>query len=229
MATQSAVAWSELIGQVPVALYVEGQPVEPESRRETPDGVTYHYAGGLAAVGHKVSSSAGVEWFWQLENQGASPSPRVTAFFPLNLTFPCQGRRVPTLHGSAGGLDDANFPPTSWTQWHCACVTEGLAGGFRASSAGGRSNNRHLPFFMLENAERTGGLALGIGWSGDWHLQMRRKAETVTIQGGMTNLGLRILDGQRVLAHQIVRCAAHSVGRGARADADQTIAGVDTH
>jgi alpha-galactosidase len=198
-ATMSAITesrWNTLTGQVPIALGLEGQFVEPVGFEANADGIAYRYPFGLVAIGHKVVRQDTVEWTWRLENQGALPSPRVTAFHPLVLSFACQGRLAPVLHGSRGGLDDANYPPESWRQWSCSAVTEGLAQKFRASSAGGRSANRDLPFFVVQDTDRQGGLFVGLGWSGDWHLQMSRQAEQVLLQAGMTNLALSLRPGE---------------------------------
>ena len=190
-------SWSDLTSRIPVSLHVEGKSVDPIATEASGKGVTYAYPFGLCAVGTKTDAPDAVEWSWRIENRGAVPSPCVTGFCPLNLSFPCCGRYAPVLHGSRGGLDDANFPPASWRQWSQTVVTEGLPwGGFRASSAGGRSSNDDLPFFVAEDADRKGGLFIGIGWSGDWHLRMNRQAERVTIVGGMMNLNLSLRPGE---------------------------------
>jgi hypothetical protein len=186
--------WSQ---QPQVALWIEGKPVDAAGVETSATQVVHRFDGGLCAVGTKTVSPDAVEWAWRLENRGATATPRVTAFNPLRLTLPCQGRHAPVLHGSRGGLDDANFPPEAWTQWNRAPVTEGMPwAGFRASSAGGRSSNRDLPFFVIEETDRQGGFFLGIGWSGDWHLEMRRTEEEILIVGGMTNLNLSLRPGE---------------------------------
>ena len=189
--------WNKWVRQIPVALQLDGKPVVPASVEAAPEKIVYHFDGGLCAVGTKSVSPDAVEWAWRLENRGTAPTPRVTAFNPLWLTLTCQGRHAPVLHGTRGGLDHANFPPESWTQWDRTVVTEGMPWfTFRANSSGGRSSNRDLPFFVLEETNRQGGVFIGIGWSGDWHLEMKRTKEEVLISGGMTNLGLSLRPGE---------------------------------
>ena len=162
--------------------------------------MTYVYPSGIRAVGTRKVGADVVEWGWRIENAVSSPSLCVTAFFPLYLTLQCQGCHAPVLHGSRGGLNEANFPPVSWTQWSRSVVTERLPDlMWRASSLGGRSSNSDLPFFVLETADLAGGWFLGMGWSGDWHLQMERYAEKVTVRAGMTNLALCLEPGESFL------------------------------
>lgn len=190
-------SWAEVVGRPPVSLHVEGKPVEATGVKTRDGMVAYQYPFDLCAIGTKTVGPNTVEWRWRIENRGTVSSPRVTAFFPLYLSFGCNGRHAPVLHGSRGGLDDANFPPESWTQWNRSIVTEGLPHpGIQASSAGGRSSNRDLPFFILEDTDRKGGLFLGLGWSGDWHLHMSRETERVSIQAGMRNISLSLRAGE---------------------------------
>lgn len=197
MNSAAAHSWDDLTSRVPISLHVAGKPFEAIATDVSDKGVTYTYPFGLRAVGTKTDAPDAVEWSWRIENRGSNPSPCVTAFFPLSLSFACIGRHAPIVHGSHGGLDDANFPPESWTQWSRTVVTEGLPWmGFRASSTGGRSSNRDFPFFVVEEADRQGGFFVGIGWSGDWHLRMNRQAERMTIAGGMMNLSLSLRPGE---------------------------------
>lgn len=189
--------WTEWVRQIPVALQMDGKGVAAVGVEASATQVIHRFDSGLCAIGTKTVSPDAVEWAWRLENHGAELSPRVMAFHPLCLTLGCRGRHAPVLHGSRGGLDDANYPPDTWTRWSRSVVTEGLPWmPFRASSADGRSSNRDFPFFVLEDADREGGVFMGIGWSGDWHLEMRRTGELVHFAGGMTNLGLRLRPGE---------------------------------
>lgn len=106
-------SWDDLTSRVPVCLQIDGKPVEPVATDSTEWGVTYSHASGIRAVGARKVRADGVEWFWRIENAGSFPSPCVRAFFPLYLTLPCHGRHAPALHGSRGGLDEADFPPES--------------------------------------------------------------------------------------------------------------------
>ncbi len=183
-----------------VQLKLDGQTVEPVRSLDAGDKVVHQYRCGLEAVGTKTGSREIAEWRWQLRNAGWQKSPTVTGFYPLYLELPCCGRLSPWLHGSRGGLDEAVFPPAAWTQWTQARVTE--AGDWTllpVGSAHGRSSNDHLPFFVLEKMDRRGGFVIGLGWSGDWNVSLRRSGEVCTLSGGMTHLGLQLEPGETFL------------------------------
>lgn len=179
-------------------LQVAGQPVDPLAIQPDGAALTVVYPYGLLAKATWQRRGAAVEWHWQLENSGSQPTPPVTAFRPLSMRIACSGRQAPTLHGCRGGLDDACFPPFSWSLWHKSILTEGLPSPWVAHSGRGRSSNHDLPFFILENPQHTGGWFIALGWSGDWDLRMERFQEQVTLHAGMTNLNLALLPGEVV-------------------------------
>jgi alpha-galactosidase len=178
-------------------LHHSGHSATPVEVLESPNTCVFRYENGLEAETFLTQRGGVDEWKWTLRNSSSRASPPVTKFCPLALEMPCRGRHAPVLHDSGGGLDSALFPPPSWAQWSKTFVTEGLAwGNAIAASAGGRSSNKDLPFFVLENRERTGGLFLGLGWSGDWQIMAERAGETVSIAGGMTYLNLVLQPGE---------------------------------
>jgi alpha-galactosidase len=178
-------------------LHLSGHAVTPIRQSELANDRVFHYENGLQAEAALTRRGGAVEWKWTLRNTSAHAAPPVTKFCPLALEIPCRGRHAPVLHGSGGGLDSALFPPPSFAQWSKTFPTAGLAwGNAVAASSGGRSSNRELPFFVLENLERTGGVFLGLGWSGDWRLIAERIGETVMLEGGMTHLHLVLRPGE---------------------------------
>lgn len=188
--------WNALLNRPDVVLFVSGREAEPVRREDDASGSTLFFPHGLAAVGVKTVFENAVEWAWRLENRSEEPAPPVTAFRPLLLSLPCSGCQAPALHGSRGGLDEAQFPPESWTAWRKSIVSEGLAWGFRANSAGGRSSNRDVPFFVLEEKAGDRGYFLALGWSGDWDLFMGRSGEIVSVHAGMSQLNLSLRHGE---------------------------------
>jgi alpha-galactosidase len=174
------------------------------SGRPVPGGeedIEYCYDFGLRAAGKKRSTADGItEVFWRLHNDGQTVSPPVTDFRPLSLDIPCQGRLVPRIHSSSGGLNSPLFPPTSWVQRSHRIPIGGLW-GLRFSSEGGRSSNRDFPFFVIENPPfmEEGGLVIALGWSGNWELLMDRDKNHITVRGGIPGMNLRILPGESFL------------------------------
>ncbi|NLG96019.1 MAG: alpha-galactosidase [Chloroflexi bacterium] len=188
--------FEQLLEQPELWLSIAGQQVQPESVQLEGNRLTAAYPYGIVVEGKRTVYDRTVEWQWQIRNTGSQPTPPVSAFRPLVLRFDCRGWMAPTLHGSRGGLSDSNFPPISWTLWSRSNVSEGLPDTWVAQSGNGRSSNLDLPFFVIENHRRSGGLFVGLGWSGDWDLQMSRFEEQVTIHAGMTHLNLSLMPGE---------------------------------
>lgn len=177
-------------------LHLDGSLAIPTGVTESQGTVTYRYGHGLEAEANVTRCNGTEEWRWLLRNTGVEPSAAVTKFCPLVLRLSCRGRHAPVLHGCGGGLDSALFPPAAWANWSQTVTTEGLSWqAFVASSAGGRSSNKDLPFFVIEGIDGSGAY-LGLGWSGDWQLSMAREGEVVTVAAGMTHLHLSLLPGE---------------------------------
>ncbi|MBI4928960.1 MAG: alpha-galactosidase [Anaerolineae bacterium] len=187
---------AELANQPEIVLSVNGTIEQPVGYRQEGVRLTVAYPYGIVATGVRTVTGDAVEWQWSLSNEGIEPTPPISAFRPLSLHLPCQGRFAPILHGCRGGLDDACYPPFTFSLWEKSILTEGLPGPWVARSARGRSSNQDLPFFVLENALGTGGWFLGLGWSGDWDLRMERHVEVVSIHAGMTHLNLTLMPGE---------------------------------
>lgn len=186
------------IAQPELLLMVDGVYAQPLSVLREGSRLTVAFPYGILAEGACTVYGGTVEWQWSLVNDGSVSTPPITAFRPFSVQLPCRGSQTPSLYGSCGGLNDGVYPPISWTLWKKAILSEGLPNAWVAHSGSGRSSNHDLPFFVLENKECTGGLFIGIGWSGDWDLWMEREAEVIRVHAGMTNLHLCLLPGERI-------------------------------
>ena len=185
-----------MLAQPELILAVAGKAELPLATRAEGARLTVAYPHGIVAEGVRTARGAAVEWQWQLRSEASEPTPPITAFRPFVVRLPCRGRLAPTLHGCRGGLDDACFPPVSWSLWRKSILTEGLPSPWVARSANGRSSNQDLPFFVLEQADQAGGWFIGLGWSGDWDLRMERVGEEVRLDAGMTHLNLTLMPGE---------------------------------
>ncbi len=181
-----------------VLLQLNGRDEQPIAVEQDGDRLQIRFAYGIVAEGLRVVRGNAVEWQWSLRNEADEPTPPISAFRPFHASFACHGHRAPRLHGSRGGLDDACFPPVSWSMWEKSIISEGLPNPWVPVSGNGRSANDHLPFFVIENMDRSGGYFLVLGWSGDWDLRMERRVEEVIIHAGMTYLNLTLMPGEKI-------------------------------
>lgn len=134
-------------------------------------------------------------WVVYLENDADTPSPRIQELMGLDLTIPATGSaQLNTLRG-----DDCSvysFFPESFT----------LADGdsIRRSPVGGRSSNTTaFPYFDLEDASGTG-LVCGIGWSGQWKLDVTRTGDTLRLAAGFQDCDFILHPHEKVRSVRIL-------------------------
>lgn len=127
---------------------------------------------------------AAVEWVVHFENRGSRDTPLLEAIRALDIGLPA-GTNTPTLRyarGATCSFDD--FQP----------LTEPLKPGTRVDvqAGGGRSSSDYLPFFNLDRG--SGGLIIGIGWSGEWAAAFHTEASgeiRAAVGQALTRLKLR--------------------------------------
>ena len=153
---------------------------------------------------------AAVVYGASLKNNGHGVIEHVGALRSYDLVFePLQSLGNPTVHTLGGGVTHMLYPPMAYR------LQESYIAGPNVltidSGPSGRSSNKDLPFFYIEDGERTSGLFGGIEWSGLWHFDFIRKDEphqihygqlgpnkSLSIQGGMDEADLNLLPGETV-------------------------------
>jgi alpha-galactosidase len=123
------------------------------------------------------------------------------------LIAPLQRVGSPRVHTIGGGLTHSSYPPLAYR------LQESFLLGPTAitidSGPSGRSSNKDLPFFFVEDEERTSGLYGGIEWSGLWHFGIVRRDEpyqihyghlgpskSLWLEGGMDGVDLTLRTGE---------------------------------
>jgi len=160
----------------------------------------YHYrdpASQLSVCVHlrKYADFPAWEWMLELTNQGSDDSPVISDLLALDLTIPADDASEPILHhakGSSCQIDD--FVPRA----------DKLPSGgeIEIKPLGGRSSNGVLPFMNLQT--RTGGYAVGIGWSGQWLARFKRSDDSLSISVGMEHLDTYLRPGETIRSPRIL-------------------------
>lgn len=134
-------------------------------------------------------------WVVYLENDSDLPSPRIQELLGLDLCIPVTGKaQLNTLRG-----DDCtvySFYPESFS----------LEDGDRVSRrpTGGRSSNTTaFPYFDIED-ETGAGLVCGIGWSGQWKLDVCREGELIRLQAGFQDCDFILQPHEKVRSVRIL-------------------------
>lgn len=138
-----------------------------------------------------------LEWVLHFRNTGQADSPIIEAVHPLDMTLRSPGRNEGlALHAARGGVcTPQDYEPLLFD----------LSPNKKAtlSAGGGRSSNNHLPFFNVEAGGR--GLAVGIGWSGQWSADFSADASgALRLHAGMAKTHLRLRPGERIRSPRIL-------------------------
>lgn len=137
-----------------------------------------------------------LELRWTFSNQGAAPSELVTEAYAIDLSAPSQSGRCMLLSSMGGTRDGLGAAPGKASFE----VTETPLGEKTLSVSGGRSSNGHLPFFSLANLSGDRGVAMALGWSGQWSARghFDAAAGTVSFRAGMGPVNFRLDPGESV-------------------------------
>ena len=134
-------------------------------------------------------------WVIYLENDSDLPSPRIREFLGLDLCLPITGNaQLNTLRG-----DDCtiySFYPETFS------LEDGDAVSRRPT--GGRSSNTSaFPYFDIEDASGAG-LVCGIGWSGQWKLDVCREGDILHLQAGFQDCDFILQPHEKVRSIRIL-------------------------
>jgi len=145
-----------------------------------------------------------VEWVLYFKNLGREATPILEQVRALDTTFRSAASRF-VLHWARGSsAEPTDFAPRDQEL--------GPGGQVSLSPVGGRSSNTTaLPFFNLEASQvkggerrlgadnlSSGGVMIGLGWSGQWSASFVDEADGVHIQAGMELTHLRLEPGERI-------------------------------
>jgi len=114
-------------------------------------------------------------WVVYAENDSDEKSPRIQELLGLDVSVPVIGAaKLNTLRGDDCSI--RSFLPESFDLTEGETVT-------REPLGARSSNTTAFPYFDLED-EKGDGLVCGIGWSGQWKLDVTREGDAVRLAGG---------------------------------------------
>ncbi|MFI5386522.1 MAG: glycoside hydrolase family 36 protein [Fimbriimonadales bacterium] len=144
----------------------------------------------VRCVATEFPGSSAVEWVLRLDNESSAPTPVIEKLLPLDTTIQTTSEDSFTLISSRGDYNSGvSFAP----------VDDPIPPGSERTfaGAGGRSSGNTMPFFNL--ALPKGGMALAVGWSGQWSAKFGRTAAgVITLQAGQELTHFRLLPGESV-------------------------------
>jgi len=134
------------------------------------------------------------EWVLSFQNTGQTNTPLIEDIQALDLVVPLPTGAC-TVHHALGDRNSADsFRP----------LADALApdGELKLGPVGGRSSDGQMPYFNLHHG--AGGVAIALGWSGQWAASFRREGQQVRIRMGMELTRLTLRPGERIRTPRIL-------------------------
>jgi hypothetical protein len=145
----------------------------------------------------------------------------------LDLAFSGSTIQGTYVLSSGGGIIDGTYPPEAFAiRKHFFNPTLPSWGAVTLTTEGGRSSNRDLPFYFVQNDEQGAGIFLAIGWSGQWTSTIAanygadaQARSALALSGGIPDLEIMLEPGEEISGPRIL------IGsyRGTLADGSNTL------
>lgn len=170
---------------------------------------TFRHSSGLTVVreARPHPESEALEYTLRFRNESSSALPVLGPINALDLSF---GRDVlpgVSVVSSGGGLADPVYPPATFAiQRRYIGPMTPTNGRVTLTTAGGRSSNRDLPFYFVENQEKDSGIFIGFGWSGQWRATVAgdSSAGHLRLTGEIPGINLRLQPGEEISGPRIL-------------------------
>jgi len=149
-------------------------------------------------VATRYADFPATEWLLYFENTGAADTPIVEAVQALNLAL-----QDPLSDTVPYRLHKTNGAPSNPSDFAASTVVLDEKHGETLTSGGGRSSNRHFPFFKIETGH--GSLIVAVGWSGEWQARFEcAHGGRLHVTAGLERTHFRLHPGERVRSPRIL-------------------------
>lgn len=111
-----------------------------------------------------------VEYTLRFKNTATRSLPAISTLRSIDLSFDKSVVNGNCVVSSGGGLATGTLPPKTFAIRKSCFSTATSSAGFYVDLAteDGRSSNKDLPFFFIDNPAKREGAFIAFGWSGQW-------------------------------------------------------------
>lgn len=134
------------------------------------------------------------EWVISFQNTGPTNTPLLEDIQALDIVVPLPAGACTVYHSQGDRNSADSFRP----------LADRLEqnGNLTIAPVGGRSSDGHMPYFNLHHG--TGGVAMAIGWSGQWAASFQREGDRLRIRAGLERSRLALHPGERIRTPRIL-------------------------
>jgi alpha-galactosidase len=151
-----------------------------------------------------------VDWVLHFSNTGGKDTPIIEQIRPLDFRIKSRGKQGFVIHHSLGDSNSGqSFAPVD------DVLTLAKPGPLVLAPVGGRSSDGHMPYFNVD--WRSGGIAAGIGWSGQWEARFEVSHDgDLRFRAGQQLTHLKLHPGETIRTPRIL--FVFWSGRGEKGD-----------
>lgn len=164
---------------------------------------TFRHSSGLTAVRRAQAHPEydALAYAVTFKNEGSSILPVIAAVNALDLKFGQRALIGAYVVSSGGGLDDSTYPPDAYAiRKHWIGPMTPVNGQITLTTEGGKSSNKDLPFYFVQNDRENEGIFVAIGWTGQWSSTIVGDfgANMLHLTGGIPDLHIRLKPGEAI-------------------------------
>ncbi len=181
----------------------EWQQVDVVAPGQDVTSTIYTHGSGLqiTRVARAFPEFGAIEYKVVFKNTRKEVLSAISGVHALNLSFKTAAGSEQCVISSGGGLSDAVLPPQSFAiRRQCFAPTVPTIGIVELTTEGGRSSNKDLPFFFVQDEARNQGMFVAFGWSGQWDAMVMRDpvSGTLNVRARIPDLQIALEPGEQI-------------------------------
>jgi len=142
-----------------------------------------------------------VEYRLRFKNAAAHRLPPISGIQALDLSLDVPASDDLCVVSGGGGRADGFLPPRNFAmRKNCFAPTAPTGGIVQLGTEGGRSSDKDLPFFFVQNETMRDGLFVAFGWSGQWEvfISLAAAPRMLSLKGRIPGLDIALEPGEEI-------------------------------
>jgi len=162
---------------------------------------TFRHPSGLVVVREATAfhDFDAVEYTVRFKNESSRTLGLLGPIQALDLAFGPEVVAGVSMVSSGGGGSQRSYPPADF-----AIQRRDLLSPVTLTTSGGRSSNKDLPFFFIDNEALGQGFYVAVGWSGQWSAETKIADGRLHLLAGIPGIQIRLQPGEEIPGPRIL-------------------------